>query len=128
MNIQNFQKIRYISCYLTLCFKIIQILKIPCDVEIFAIINTSFQIPSIPYFAEYVSLRSQMKDMKQNCLFAACFSRQYHYSVIVRDVIIFSLQNTYKNYKGRLENLPHHNNSNLNQLVIYNLAFFFNTK
>lgn len=78
-----------------LCIKIIQTLKIIYDVEIFAIINMIFQIPSIPYFVNFVYLRSQMKDLKQNYLFAACCSRQNHCSVLVRDIIIYSLQNAY---------------------------------
>lgn len=84
--------------------------------EIFANINTIFQISSVPYFADFVSLRSLTKDLKQNCLFAACFSRQNHYSVLVRNIIIFSLQNTYKNYKGKLKIHLIHNNSNPHQL------------
>lgn len=86
---ESIQKIRHIYYYLMLCIKIIQTLKIIYGVEIFAIINMIFQIPSIPYFADFAYLRSQMKDLKQNCLFAACCSKQNHCSTLVRDLFFF---------------------------------------
>lgn len=126
MSIQRFQKIKLIDCYLLLCFKVIQTSKIMCDMEIFANYQHYLQISSVPYFADFVSLRNQTKDLKQNCLFAVCFSRQNHYSILVRDVIIFSLQNTYKNHKGRLKSPPHRDNSNPNQLHTYQFSLILN--